>query len=203
MDKSNLLAYFVRHGTTAANEEGLFRGRLNPALDEAGIQDALKLKEYFKHTEFGDAFTSDTLRSQTTAATVLQPHEISPIIVPELNAIDIGRLAGQKKSDHQAEVNYFQNNPNEPFPGGESINQFRGRVRPAISHAIKRGFETGLPSVAFVHSSIIHEVGNMIHGDHLASLVKPGGVVGVFHTGGHFIAKALIKPETKSHNYGS
>ena len=39
----------------------------------------------------------------------------------------------------------------------------------------------GEPGLLVVHSSIIHEISDMLHGDHEAQLVEPGGVVAI-HT---------------------
>jgi len=44
----------------------------------------------------------------------------------------LGYLAGEKKSDHENVMDYFEKNPNERVPAGESINEFRARLRPPI-----------------------------------------------------------------------
>jgi broad specificity phosphatase PhoE len=181
-----------------------FRGPLNPPLNEEGIQDATTLKEKFRNLDIGEAYTSDKLRSQQTANTVLEPHEIEPIVDKNLNAWDVGYLGGKSKDQHGDEIKFYQDNPDRPIPGGESLNAFKSRLRPSIKHIIRRGLETGLPSLAVAHSSIIHELGTMFHGNHSAVLVKPGGVVGVFHSQVKGIyAKPLIKPLVKPEGYGS
>src|SRR5208337_1833101 len=79
-----LLSLFVRHGATGMNKNHQFRGPLNPPLNEDGIQDAQSLKEKFRNLDIGEAYTSDKLRSQQTANTVLEPHDIEPIVDPNL-----------------------------------------------------------------------------------------------------------------------
>ena len=199
-----LMSYFVRHGTTALNENHSFRGPLNPPLDGEGIKDAMKLKEYFKGEDFGDSFTSDKLRSQQTISAILEPHGSDPKVDSGLNAWDVGYLGGKPKAGHEDEIAYYTQHADEPIPGGESLNNFKSRVRPSIRHAIQRGAETGLPSLVVAHSSIIHEIGTMFHGDHNHVLVKPGGVVGVYHRPGMGLyAKQLIRPLTRPEGFGS
>lgn len=203
MPTDQIVAYFVRHGTTLLNEENKFRGPLNPPLDEKGIQDAGKLGAYFQNIDLGSSWSSDTKRAETTAKAILDPKGKSPEVTPDLRAWNVGYLAGEKKDEHQDEVGYFQSNPTEEIPNGESLNKFRQRVKPRILKAIHTGWKSGKPSLVVAHSSIIHELGNILHGDHSATLVKPGGVVGVFHDGKHFTAKPLVRPEKGDHPYAS
>jgi hypothetical protein len=59
-----------------------------------------------------------------------------------------------------------------------------------------------VPSVSFVHSSIIHEVSHIITGNHNAVKVKPGGVVGVGWDGKNLSAKALFREQKRGNGYG-
>jgi len=204
MNTDRLLAYFVRHGTTTLNATKCFRGPFDPPLDEKGFQDAAKLKEWFKDKELGEAYTSPKLRAQQTAGVLLEPHEIEPIVDPNLVAWNVGHLGGKPKAAHNDEIDYYQNHPDEPIPGGESLNAFKTRLRPTIRHIIKRGMETGLPSIAVAHSSIIHEIGAMFHGHHGAVLVHPGGVVGVFYNAAEGLhGQPLVNGKDKPEGYGS
>jgi broad specificity phosphatase PhoE len=199
-----LLSLFIRHGATSATVNHQFRGPLNPPLNEEGLQDAQSLKEKFRNFDIGEAYTSDKLRSQQTANILLEPHDIEPIVDKNLDAWNVGYLAGKSKDQHGDEIKFYQDNPDRPIPGGESLNAFKSRVRPSLRHIIQRGYETGVPSIAAVHSSIIHEIGSMLHGNHGEVLVHPGGVVGVFHSQEKGLyAKPLIKPLVKPEGYGS
>lgn len=199
----DVLAYFVRHGTTSLNDEGRFRGPLNPPLDGSGQQDAQKLKELFKPIEFGDAYSSDTLRAATTAQTILTDKGIEPIETPAFRAWNVGELAGQKKSENQDKIKFYQSNPDIKIPEGESLNQFKRRVGPAIKHAISRGTETGFPSLVVAHSSVIHELGAILHNDHNAANVRPGGVVAVVRTSKGLEARPIIRPTSHDKHYGT
>jgi len=203
MNTDRLLAYFVRHGTTGLNQAKCFRGPFDPPLDEKGYQDAIKLKDYFKDKELGEAFSSPKLRAQQTAQTLLEPHDIEPLIDKNLVAWNVGYLGGQPKAKHNDEIDYYQNHPDEPIPGGESLNAFKTRLRPSIRHIIQRGHETGLPSIAVAHSSIVHEIGAMFHGHHQAVLVHPGGVVGVYLGAQGLYGEPLVGAKNKPEGYGS
>gem|GEM_PF-4733952 len=121
----------------------------------------------------------------------------------DLRAWNVGYLGGEIKADHQDDISYFQRNPDVAIPGGESLHAFRARVRPPILNAIHRGVETGIPSIVVAHSSIIHELGNLIHGDHTKGLVRPGGVTGVSFDGKYFKTIPLVGGNGHGEGYGS
>ncbi len=78
----------------------------------------------------------------------------------------------------------------------KSTPEFRQRTQPAIKKVLVEGAHSPHPVVAVVHSSIIHEVNHIISGDHNQTLVKPGGIVGVYqHPTKGLAIKALLHPE--------
>lgn len=193
-----LVALFVRHGSTELNDAGKFRGPLDPDLDDNGRDQAKEVRKQLKGYKFGRAYTSNKKRSQQTADIVLQDLEgrlSKP--VEDLAPLNVGEFAGQPKNDENMEkIKYYQDNPDEPIPGGESINDFRSRVNPQLKKIIKQGASGNKPSIAFVHSSTIHQLGHMLHDDHNHVKVKPGGIAGVFKGPYGFYAKALTKQST-------
>ena len=193
-----VVAYFIRHGQTTLNADGRFRGsKTDVPLDEKGIQDAHDVADFLKDKPIGDAWTSSKTRAEQTAEIVLEPRGQVASPTEGLHPLDVGYLGGEKKSEHTADMEYFQQHHEIQIPGGQSIQQFRSQVKPHILLAIRRGIENGVPSAVFSHSSIVHEVGNLIHGDHGAALVKPGGVAAVTYDGKYFSAKAIFKPSDK------
>lgn len=194
-------AYFVRHGSTVLNESGKFRGWMDVPLDPNGREDAKKVAEFFQTIALGNAYSSDLERAIQTAAITLEPKGLFATPSQELRPINVGELEGKDKASHKKAIDYFQKHPNQKFPGGESLNGFRARARRPILYAVKDGVENELPSITFGHSSIIHEVGNLIHQDHNKVLVKPGGVVAVYFDGKAFRAKAIFKPKNMGEDY--
>jgi broad specificity phosphatase PhoE len=199
----NVLAYFLRHGTTSLNDTNSFRGDSNPPLDEKGYRDAVAAKNFFGTQEFGEVIGSDKLRVQQTADTVLLDRNEVLNPTPSLRAWNVGYLTGLKKDEHKDEIDYYQQNPDVQVPKGESLNDFKKRIRPGIEFAIRRGHETGIPSLVVAHSSIIHEVGHLIHNDHEKCLVHPGGIVAVKMGPKGIKAEPVFKAEHNPVGYGS
>jgi broad specificity phosphatase PhoE len=90
--------------------------------------------------------------------------------------------------------------PDSTIPGGESLNQFRSRVSPVLDEAFNYALKEGVPGLVVSHSSIIHEVGNLLLGNHEALLVHPGGVVVLGVEDGKTVGKTLLKPMADKKN---
>lgn len=187
-----LVALFGRHGETTANDKNLFRGPIDYDLNEKGRQQAKEMGDHL-NIPFSAIFSSPKKRAVGTAKIALG--EKVPIrVVPGFDSYNIGHLAGKPKNEENLKiVRYYQDNPSEVIPGGESLNQFRKDVDPDIIRVIQLGDETGFPTMSFVHSSIVHEVSYLLHGDHTKVKVRPGGLVGVFKNGDRFLARPLLK----------
>lgn len=201
--KSQVVAYFQRHGTTTLNDDGRFRGPIDAPLDDKGLDDAHTASAFYQDKDLGDSWSSDKDRTETTARAILQPK--GKTFTPDLNlrAWNVGYLAGEKKQDHKDDVEYFQSHPDVQVPGGESLDHFKQRVRAPILKAIHAGIQSGKPSLVVTHSSVIHELNHIIHNDHTHNLVKPGGIVAVHYDGKHFSTKAVFKPSTKEDHFAT
>jgi probable phosphoglycerate mutase len=195
-DESKIVAYFVRHGSTALNDQDRFRGPLDPPLDEHGLKDADDAKNFLSGVELSHAFSSDRDRTETTARSVLEPKGMTYKTDPNFRAWNVGFLGGQPKKGNEDAIDYFARHPDTAIPRGESLNQFRERVRPSIYHSIQTGVAEGKPTITFSHSSVLKEVSNVIHGDHLKENVDPGGILGVYYDGKNYETKALLKKDT-------
>lgn len=164
-------------------------------MDDHGLEDAANMAKFFSDKPLSSVFSSSKDRTMVTARAVADPKNLKVTPVAGLDPLNVGYLAGEKKEDHPNVMEYFQKNPGKKVPMGESINDFRKRTQPHIKNILKIGMSMGKPPLAVVHSSIIHEVNHMLTGDHSQSLVKPGGVVAVYHHPQHgFKVKALLHP---------
>jgi broad specificity phosphatase PhoE len=199
LSNDNFLVFLVRHGTTILNEKNAFRGPIDVPLDKNGFRDAYILANLFEPIEIGYIVTSDKLRSVQTAKIIGDKKGIIPIQTEALRALDVGDLGGKERSpENIAIINYHTlDHPEESFPGGESLNDFRERVRPVLCEAIDEAMATGLPILLVVHSSIVHEAGVMAHGSHTATLVEPGGVAALSFEDGKLRAEPIFKPDLK------
>ena len=190
------IAYFVRHGTTLGNTNGAFRGPIDYHLDREGVQDAKNLGKWFSSKEISAVYSSPKTRARDTAEAIAIPKSLKVQPVKEFEPINVGYLAGEPKDDHKNVMDYFEKYPNEKIPMGESVNEFRSRTQEPIKSILTEGAHSSHPVVAVVHSSIIHELNHIITGDHNQTLVKPGGIVGVYqHPEKGLALKALLYPE--------
>lgn len=200
MSEKHILAYVARHGTTDLNQQNAFRGPIDAPLDAAGKRDAHKLAFYFEPIDVSCIIHSDRKRTRTTADIIAQRK--ADIDVSEnagLRAWDVGDLGGKPKNEeNEAIVAWHVAHPNIPLPGGESLDQFKARVRPLIADAIDMGIHSGVPPLIVAHSSVIHEVGAMIGGHHEHTLVEPGGVAAIYVAGGKLDAEPVFKARPRS-----
>jgi len=190
------IAYFVRHGETAGNAAGTFRGPIDFPLNAEGVRDAKNLGKWFEGKEISAVYASPKTRARDTAEAIAIPKGLKVQAVDSFGPINVGYLAGEPKDQHKNVMDYFEKYPNEKIPMGESVNEFRARTQPPIKKVLVEGAHSTHPVVAVVHSSIIHELNHIITGDHNQTLVKPGGVVGVYqHPQKGLEIRALLYPE--------
>ena len=188
--------FVARHGRTVLNADNCFRGKNNVPLDDQGHRDAHKLADYFEGIQIGGIICSDKIRAHDTARVSGEPKALAVHPTPSLQALNVGDFSGQKKTpENVAAIQSYVDNPSRVIPGGESLEQFQSRVRPALAEALKISDQTGLPWLVVGHSSIVHEVGSMFNNDHHAALVKPGGVAAVYIEDGHLASEPIFKPD--------
>lgn len=175
----------------------MFRGRLNPDLNEHGRRDAEELSKYFAPIDLAAIFYSDKNRSAETADIISKNHpNVESFGTNALWPLNVGDFSGKKKdAENQAKIDWYVDNPTVSIPGGESLNDFKGRIRPCIVEALKLADMAGKPVLVVAHSSVMHEVSSMFCGDHNAALVKPGGVIEVYAENGQIHARPIIKPD--------
>jgi len=189
------LIYMARHGSTALNGKAdCFRGKMDIELDAEGRRDAHRLAHYFEPFEFGHIISSDRKRADETADIIARSKGMEVYSTPSLRAFNVGVFSGKPKNKENEEAlqEYIQN-PDRRVPEGESLNEFKNRIRPAIWEACEIAQEEGKPLLLVAHSSCIHELGDMFHGDHEAVLVEPGGVAVVCMTAHGITAAPIYK----------
>lgn len=196
------VAYVVRHGTTELNSQGKFRGDKDIPLDAKGRKDAQQAAEFLKDKDLGNAYSSDLSRAKDTAKAVVGDKFVDT--TENLRPLDVGNLAGKKKSEHMSEIAAIQKDHSLRLPGSdENLADFDQRIRHPLLKAFHAGIRTGKPSVVFTHASVIHGLGHLLHNDHEHNLVKPGGIVQVSFNGKDFIAEPVFKSKKAPDGYAS
>lgn len=202
-DLPNVAVYACRHGATSLNLDNCFRGNANPPLAPEGLRDARTLSRLFDPIEISAIFTSDKQRAVQTAETIAKPHNLRIHSSHNLRALNIGDFSGKQRTpENEKALEQYINSPDTPIPGGESLNDFKSRIRPCIQDAIDLYLECGVPPLIVAHSSVVHEIGAMVYGDHKSILVQPGGAVAIYFEGGQVKAAPILKP-VKSAPHGA
>jgi broad specificity phosphatase PhoE len=197
-NNEQIIAYVGRHGTTELNKEDRYRGQKDVPLDDQGREDAKSQAEFMADKEIGQAWTSPLSRAKDTAKEVLKHRGIKAVTSEGLLPIDAGKYTGEKKTDHAKQMKYYHEHTDIPIPGGESIDGMNTRVRRPLFKGFRIALRTGKPSFFSAHSSVIHSLGHLLHEDHKAALVEPGGVVMVTFDGKKFNAIPVFKPKKES-----
>jgi broad specificity phosphatase PhoE len=188
------LLYVARHGRTILNASGMFRGRANPPLDKTGMQDAHRLAFYFEAVPLSFIVCSDKTRAVTTADIIAKKKSMDFHPTEKLRALDVGDFSGQPRNKENTDkLQYFLDNPDLQIPGGESLSNFRSRINPAIMRAIELADDSGECGLLVAHSSIVHQVGQLLYDNHTSVLVEPGGVLAIYYKNDKLEAEPVLK----------
>jgi len=125
--------YLVRHGRTDLNRDNRVQGHSQTLLDEDGLTQARKLRDRLAGETFVAAFSSDLVRAQQTAQTILGNRKIALTVSPDLREFDYGlwdRLTLEELKDRYSDEMSRMMDGDHDFapPGGESVTQLLERT---------------------------------------------------------------------------
>lgn len=140
--------YLVRHGESVYNSEGRIQGgRLDSPLTAYGKEQIQKLYSYLQAYSFQvDAIYSSPLGRAYETAKILNQTWNLPIIKEELlKEIDCGEFEGKLISSIDTEkLRRLRLDPNEKYPGGESVEDVRKRAETFLQHLKETNIESAL-----------------------------------------------------------
>jgi 2,3-bisphosphoglycerate-dependent phosphoglycerate mutase len=123
----------VRHGETTWNAMNKVQGQLESPLSPRGIEQAQALARRLQHETFDALYASDLARARDTAQKIadLSGHDI--VVDTRLRERHYGMFQGltwdEIRQRHPAEYAHYKGRfPNVTIPGGESADEFFGRV---------------------------------------------------------------------------
>jgi len=118
----------LRHGRTKANAGGLLQGRIDPELDELGVQQAAAAAAHIGPVD--RVIASPLVRAQQTAAALGQPIETDDRFIE----LDYGEWEAKPVKDVPPET-WQQWRADLDFrpPGGETLNELGTRVRSGLA----------------------------------------------------------------------
>lgn len=125
--------YFVRHGETDYNKQGLYMGQLDIPLNQTGIEQAQEAGILLKKIGIKTICYSPLIRASHTATLINQSLQANLIELVELKEFCLGPLQGQGKTDPQWFDNWRNGNHEE---GVEPHVEFMQRVIMAITKAL-------------------------------------------------------------------
>lgn len=137
--------YFVRHGQTQWNKQGMFQGSKDSPLTDEGVFQAEKLAEKFinENITFDKVYSSPLGRAfRTTEIITKDRYKIYPL--DEFKEISVGKMEGvvflEFEKLHPDEYHNFFNNPSLYNPKsieGESFESLMNRVHLGLNKIIK------------------------------------------------------------------
>jgi broad specificity phosphatase PhoE len=127
-----------RHGRSVFNAAGVVNGdpALDRGLDAAGVAAAEALGGQLAGTAIELCVVSRFPRAQRTAELALRGRPVATVVDPDLDDIRVGDLEGRPLADYRA---WKQGRSrDEPFPGGESLNDAARRYADAFERLLER-----------------------------------------------------------------
>lgn len=155
--KKQLTFYFIRHGRTVWNEQGLMQGSGDSPLTEEGIQSAVKTGQALQNVDFIAAYSSCLQRTIDTANYIIGDRDIPLFQNRGLNEHYFGSWEGtnveliRPLSEFQQMINDPANYKAESN-GGETYEQLAKRAIAAVQDIIKIHQEGNILVVSHGHT---------------------------------------------------
>lgn len=124
--------YFVRHGKTKMNEQGLIQGSSNISLSELGIKEAKIAKEKLKDIHF-DMCISSPLKRTLQTASIIVDGKCKIIIDDRLVERKMGIFEGTNHDDY-AKGNYWDLLLDSDLNGVEKVSDLLKRANDFLSY---------------------------------------------------------------------
>ena len=94
-----LQIYFIRHGQTEWNTQGMMQGRNNSPLTQEGRNQAKKLGEHLRTEEFDVIYSSPLGRAMETTELILGDSKKEILPIDEFKEIAMGKVEGIPKEE--------------------------------------------------------------------------------------------------------
>lgn len=108
------MVYFVRHGQTDSNVNGIIQGQLDSPLNDEGIKQAVITADKLKNTKIDIIYSSPLSRAYRTSQEINKYHNVKIIQDDRLKEQNAGIATGRKYSEStQEEIEDFMKNPHK------------------------------------------------------------------------------------------
>ena len=146
---SKVRIYLARHGETALNAAGVLRGRLDPELNMAGLQEAEALGKVLAHEDVQLIVASPLRRAVATARAVAVRAGLEVELDPRFIDRDYGPWAGHSREEVNQQWGSVDNAPDV-----EGVTQVKVRAMEAMEQTARR-IDSGAAAVIVSHDAII------------------------------------------------
>lgn len=123
--------YFVRHGESEANRDGVFSGRRDSPLTERGRAQARALVDVIADATFDRLIGTPLSRSLDTALVIARARRMPVYVEPELVEIDVGKKTGARYDEVRG-LPEWNDSGFVAWPGGETLEQVLERALRAV-----------------------------------------------------------------------
>jgi broad specificity phosphatase PhoE len=143
MSEAYMVIYLIRHGQTAWNQDGIFRGQKDIPLNTEGFRQAELAGTYLQNRNIRTIYTSPLKRSLQTASTIAQHTGSSVIVVDTLTDIDFGEWEGKTSEEVASQYSksyctYRRSPESAAFPRGETLNDCFERIMKTLHQLLQQ-----------------------------------------------------------------
>ncbi len=139
--------YFIRHGETEWNRQGLIMGQQDIPLNATGLQQAHQAKEILKQESFSTIYTSPLQRTYQTAQILNDALKKEVILENLLKERHWGQLEGLSRTCIQGKGITFDNMPSD----AETSVNFEARILKIFTQILNL---SDIPPLIVAHSGV-------------------------------------------------
>ncbi len=141
--------YLLRHAESTANERGILQGRKDYPLSSRGVEQARILGGTLSCLGIDVVYSSPAGRVTATLAPAIEQGLPGPVMISELNEIDLGLAAGITFTEFQRKYGWeidssLYSRGDYRFPGGESRRDLYERASVAAEKILNRKWKRAL-----------------------------------------------------------
>lgn len=170
--------YYVRHGKTEFNKQGIMQGQVDSPLVKEGLpvleRDAFVLKD----VPFQRCFSSPLYRAVNTAEIILKDRNIPIEPLDDLIEMNFGDIDGKPHKDHKWTMLLMHVIDNFHFIHGESASDVRKRAGKAFKYMYDQCNDGDHVLVAGHGSFYMYMLEELLHQNRMQALMslKPYGI---------------------------
>ncbi|XP_040019562.2 putative fructose-2,6-bisphosphatase TIGAR A isoform X1 [Gasterosteus aculeatus] len=139
----------IRHGETQYNKDGLLQGQaIDSPLSESGLQQAEAAGCYLKDVEFSNVFSSNMLRAQQTAETIMKHNRSCSGLQLVCDALLKEKSFGIAEGRPVQDVREMAEAAGQSFPG---FTPPKGETQEQVTQRVKEFLEKTLQQIGAEH----------------------------------------------------